>query len=284
MSFVGDIIGGVGDIIGATKKNKQPQQEAFRGLITTPAFNFGGGVLTRRNQDFLQGQRNLRGRLQGLQGEVAGLRGQVAPGFSKLTRTGVDAIRQRAAESAGNLRANLARRGLLGASFASDAQSRVDQEFMRLEDEFRAQAFRDELAATQQLFEQQASLIDQEQNSLIAQAQQELAELGIATSFLQSVNQAAVTQADIAKQIAEEQLLAGYPSPEAIASGAVPPAAAPAPAGPAAPAPGGFASGMGPTGGKSAQYQANLESTNALRRPGGGFNRYAEARARGIPV
>lgn len=218
LTGIGSLAGAAGDIASIFKKPKaspdsQLSLEAaklhapFTGLISTPQYQFGGGVLTRRNNDFLTGQRRLRS-------DIQGLRSQIAPGFGKLTQTGVNAIRQRAAEAAGNLRSNLAQRGLLGASFASDAQGRVDREFSQLEQEFRAQSFQAELEATSQL-------IDQEQQSLTAQVNQELTEFGLVSSFLTSVNQAQVTQADIAKQLAEEGLLSKYGQP-----GARPPVAA----------------------------------------------------------
>jgi hypothetical protein len=233
LAGIGSAVGAAGDIYSIFNKPKaSPESQLsleaaklhapFTGLISTPTYNFGGGVLTRRNNDFLNGQRRLRS-------DIQGLRAQVKPGFGQLTQTGVNAIRQRAAEAAGNLRSNLASRGLLGASFASDAQGRVDQEFGQLEQQFRAQAFQEEMAANH-------DLIDQEQQSLTAQVNQELTELGVATSFLSGVNQAAVTQADIAKQLTEENLLKKYGAP-----GAKPPSGAAgsagAPAAPAAPAP-----------------------------------------------
>lgn len=211
-SGVGSILGGVGSLVGAAGDiysafQKPPSaggNKPYTGLISTPAFNFGGGTLQRTNNDFLQGQRRVRGLL----GDQMG---RVQPGFGALTQSGVNAIRQRAAEASGNLRAQLGRRGLMGASFADDALTRVGNEYQQAENEFRTQAFIQEMNATNEL-------IDRESVSLLTQAQQELQELGIATSFLSGVNQVATTQKEIDKILKQQELMAQL-NPQPAAGG-----------------------------------------------------------------
>lgn len=205
LSGAADLAGAAGDIYSIFRKppgqGTDPANYGFRGLISTPGYNFGGGVLTRR-----EGPAAARAGLQGVQSKIQGLQGEVRPGFGRLTESGVQAIRQRAAEASGNLRANLARRGLAGASFANDLQTRLDAEYSQIENQFRAQAFQEELAAS-------TALIDQEFNTVNAMLQQDFGELGLASGFLSGVKQAAVTQKEIANQIAEEKALSKYAVP-----------------------------------------------------------------------
>lgn len=218
---VGSFVGAAGDIYGAFQDQPKPvfdtQHAPYKGLITTPGYAFGGGSLLTRNNDFVQGQRRLRD-------VYSGLRAQVAPGFGQLTQTGVNAIRQQAASAAGNLRGQLAQRGLSGASFADDALNRVGLEYSQAESQFRAQAFQQEMDATNQL-------LDRENASLLEQATQQLSELGVATQFLGSVNQVATGQAQAQAALAQEQLQTKYFGPPQPA-----PAATPAPAPAVAPA------------------------------------------------
>lgn len=209
LSGAADLVGAAGDVYSAFRKPPgqiNPLNAGFQGLQTTPGYNFGGGVLTRR-----EGPTAVRAGLQGLQGKIQGLQGEVRPGFGRLTESGVQAIRQKAAEASGNLRANLARRGLAGASFASDLQTRLDAEYGQLENQFRTQAFQEEMGAT-------AALLDQEHNTILSQLQQDFGELGTATAFLSGVKQAAVNQKQIAAQLAEEKLLQKY-NPQPVGGG-----------------------------------------------------------------
>ena len=222
MALFEEILGGlqVGagiatDIAGLFGSNNKPagsSAKPYKDLIVTPGYTFGGGTLTRRNNDFLSGQRRLR--------DLTGtLQAQVKPGYGQLTETGVNAIRNRAAQESGNLRAQLAQRGLLGASFANDALARTSMDYGQLESEFRAQAFQNEMAASN-------ALIDRTQQSLAAQAAQELSELGTSTSFLQTVNQVAVTQKEIEQKLKEMELVEKFSEPNSATP--VAPAAAPA--------------------------------------------------------
>lgn len=222
---VGSLVGAAGDIYGSFQDAPKPvfdtQHAPFKGLITTPGYAFGGGSLLTRNNDFVQGQRRLRDL-------YSGLRAEVRPGFGRLTESGVNAIRQQAAQAAGNLRGQLAQRGLSGASFADDALTRVGVEYNQAETAFRAQAFQQEMDATNQL-------LDRENASLLEQATQQLSELGVASQFLGSVNQVATSQAQAQAALAQEQLQAKYFGEQQPA--AAPAAAAAAPAAAAASAP-----------------------------------------------
>lgn len=87
----------------------------------------------------------LRGQLGGLDVNLQGLATQVRPGFGRLTEDLRTQIRSQASEAIGNLRDSLARRGVLGSSFANDAVSRVQNEFLQTENTAVAQAFVEEM-------------------------------------------------------------------------------------------------------------------------------------------
>jgi hypothetical protein len=122
--------------------------------------------------------------------DIQGLRAQVKPGFGALTDARVTAIRDAAAESIGNLRESMARRGVMGSSFADDAETRVRAAYAREEQTARSEAKIAELNATSQLIGQQVGI--QAQIMGLSQAE---------TSLYQQDISNAVTQAT---QIAQE--------------------------------------------------------------------------------
>lgn len=83
--------------------------------------------------------------------QLGGLRDQVEPGFGKLTTARVKAVKDRRDEAIGNLRESLARRKVLGSSFADDAISRSELTFAQEEESARAQSFVEELGFSRQL-------------------------------------------------------------------------------------------------------------------------------------
>ena len=105
----------------------------------------------RRTAEGEQSLADLRGGFEGLAGEVRGLRGDVKPGFGRLTRSRVEAIRAAGSRTVGNLREELGRRRVLGSTFASREIASTEAEFGRLEESARAEAFLQELDLTRQL-------------------------------------------------------------------------------------------------------------------------------------
>lgn len=142
------------------------------GSIFGKLFGGGGNVSNKVANINAGGLRSRGGRItssplrEGLVGQVAatfpeqarllgGLRESVRPGFSALRESrlsGLDSDRRRVV---GNLRDNLARRRVLGSSFASDAVTRSELDFSREADRVRAESFLQELDMTQQLVEQE---------------------------------------------------------------------------------------------------------------------------------
>ena len=99
----------------------------------------------RRTAEGEQALTDLRGGFEGLAGEIRGLRGDVKPGFGRLTRSRVEAIRAAGSRTVGNLREELGKRRVLGSTFASREIASTEAEFGRLEEGARAEAFLQEL-------------------------------------------------------------------------------------------------------------------------------------------
>lgn len=104
-----------------------------------------------------ESQRFRRG-LEGLAQAASGIRADVRPGFGRLTESAVQTIRNRRDEAVGNLRDSLARRRVLGSSFAEDAQARLEAEFAGLEEQTRAQAIIEEIGLTRDILTTEAGI------------------------------------------------------------------------------------------------------------------------------
>ena len=154
----GLVVGGIA-LGGAINQTRQGSK-ALKGF--TPAgFESPGlsGSFNRSTNSFnlsrtAEGEQSLadlRGGFEGLAGEVRGLRGDVKPGFGRLTRSRVEAIRAAGSRTVGNLREELGRRRVLGSTFASREIASTEAEFGRLEEAARAESFLQELDLTRQL-------------------------------------------------------------------------------------------------------------------------------------
>ena len=198
---VGDIFSGLNSAVnlGANVaslfgggKGQSKMGPGFKGNIVTPSYTFGGGKVIARDP-YIQNNRAA------LYGQLGQLGGEVRPGYGRLTSSGVEAIRAAAGRQVGNLRAQQAKRGLEGASFAQNDLNNLQLSYQKAEDDFRAQAWERELAASQSLIAQQSDLLAQ-------QATQQLSELGIATNFLASVNQGIQSKATIKTALKQYEL------------------------------------------------------------------------------
>ena len=97
----------------------------------------------------------LRGGFEELAGEIGGLREDVRPGFGRLTRSRIEAIRGAGQRAVGNLREELGKRRVLGSTFATREVASTEAEFGRMEEEARAESFLQELDLTRQLIGEQ---------------------------------------------------------------------------------------------------------------------------------
>lgn len=140
-----------------------------------------------------------------LGGQVQGLLRQVQPGFGRLTESLVQGVRDREAASVGNLRSALAKRNVLGSSFAQRELQRTGLDFAQEEERVRSGAFVQEMAASQQFIEQagkllelDASLVGQEALSLGLEMGMTEAEAGL---FAQEMSVLQQEQSSLAQTV-----------------------------------------------------------------------------------
>lgn len=91
-------------------------------------------------------------------GLVAGLRARVAPGMSDLRSVRLQEIENARRSSVSNLRDNLARRRVLGSSFADDAMQRAEIGFAQEKERVQAETFLQEIDLTNQFIQQEYDL------------------------------------------------------------------------------------------------------------------------------
>lgn len=248
MSFIGDLFGG-GDAPKVDTKN-------ITSKIATPFYNYNKGTLTQNpgaaspssfsgifknlgeNAQSVMGLRSqlpgMQANIQGFGKDLASLRSQVAPGFGRLTQARVQTIRDAAATAIGDLRTQLSRRGVMGSSFASDAENRAKLAFAQEEESARAQSIIEEIGMSADLIKQQvateaaslgitgadAELLKQSAVTYQAQAQvlgtqiaQQLQQLGVAANIANGLNSVysdiAIQQSklDMAAQIQQQQAM-----------------------------------------------------------------------------
>ncbi len=167
---------------------------------TTPAFRLtsegGATALTRQQTPILARRLQRGGRILG---DIDRLRAETRPGFGRFTEAAVKTIRSAAARRIGDLRAQFSRRRVSGASFAEGEITSTQLGFAELEERVRTQALLQEIATTTQLLQQEAGLLQQE-------VANELAELGIATGFSETMVAAISAQTLLQQRIQAEQI------------------------------------------------------------------------------
>jgi len=192
---MGSIVSGIGNLIeGGSDLLFGDYQEQAKNLandslysITTP----GSSLVPSGKQWTLTRSPELQNTLSGLSSaymdasnEFGGLKGLVEPGFGRLTEAGVKAIRDARRSTLGDLRKNLSRRRVLGSSFAQDDINRTTAEFQKREDEFRSQAFIQEMQMKEQLIAKQ---YEAAANSFLQLLNQFNFEAGMATQLASGV-------------------------------------------------------------------------------------------------
>lgn len=237
----GALIGGsLGSSLGqgdAPDVSAMARQAGFSGNIEAPGYALRGNNLLKRDitpgkimfdtANELRGVANrtgglrtnlagMRASLTGVGGELAALRADVRPGFGRLTEARVRSIKDAGAESIGNMRESLARRNVLGSSFANDALGRQQLAIGQEVERARAEAFVEEIGMSRQLLMDEISRVGaelglsveerqiygQQAQALSAQAQvvanqmdRELQELSVAGAIRNGVSQAISAQA-----------------------------------------------------------------------------------------
>lgn len=137
-------------------------------------FNTGGlsGSFNERTNTFgitrssalTQGLESLQTRLGQRSTEFANLRKRVSGGFGDVVRSRVDAIRNAASRTIGNLREELGKRRVLGSSFAQREIAGIEASFVVGEERARAEGAIQELGL-------EATFIDQQFQASVAAAQ-----------------------------------------------------------------------------------------------------------------
>jgi hypothetical protein len=116
--------------------------------------NYSGGKYTvTPNGERVAAVNNLSSTFGKNADELAALRATVAPGFSGLRTAALGQVENGRTSAIGNLRDNLARRRVLGSSFANDAASRTEAEFSQQKAQVEAQSYLQELEATNNLIQ-----------------------------------------------------------------------------------------------------------------------------------
>lgn len=156
--------------------------------VSTPAFGLSGGNLT---QTGTIPQMEFARRFPQQLSQIDALKGQVAPNASLARKAALGQLQSKEEEAVGNLREQLARRGLSGASFAQDTEGRVKAEFAQQRAQTEAGVAQQELQMTMQL-------IDFERQLTAEALNRELAEFGAASGV-------AVSGAQIAAGLADSQ-------------------------------------------------------------------------------
>lgn len=132
-------------------------------------------------------------------GDLGSLRPMVAPGFSALRTAQLGQINNARTSALGNLRDNLARRRVLGSSFASDAIARTDQEYQNTASNTIAQTYLQELSSTQQLIQQQ---YESSRGAFITALNEMNLEAGIASDMTSKVSSTLASVATSNAQLA----------------------------------------------------------------------------------
>lgn len=143
-------------------------------------------------------------------GQLAGLRGQVSDAVGGLKATRLQEVENARKSSISNLRDNLARRRILGSSFASDALTRSELEFAQQADKVSAESFLQEIDMKNQLINQE---FDARRTAFTTRLdemnlQADLA-AGLSTQANNLLQQSAQLKSQLAMQSAQLQSLIG---------------------------------------------------------------------------
>ena len=154
--------------------------------ITTPTLSFGNGTLTRTG-GFLDSSGRILGDLEADRDRFTG-------GFTDFRRARLQEVENARARTTGNLRSQLGRRGILGASFAQDAITRTELEFQQQADKVAAEIDVQEFG-----FNLENLKVQQATNQAAVASQ--LTELGLSLDFISGINQAIVQRDQIAASL-----------------------------------------------------------------------------------
>lgn len=177
-------------IFGGTSSSERILQDFRPTAFSTPGLSgsFANDRFTlRRGAEAGTALQDIRRLGEERASEFRDLRKDVRPGFGRLTRARVEAIRTTGRRVVGNLRESLGRRRVLGSTFASREIASQESEFGRQEEVARAESFLQELGLTSQL-------ITEEFNSSIGAVRDVLQQLNFETTIGANLSTAASAQ------------------------------------------------------------------------------------------
>lgn len=206
--------GVVRGIFGGTSRGEERLQEfnpaGFRAPGLTGSFS-GNSFNIARTSASNRALRNVVGGFEDRAAGFRGLRDQVTPGFGRLTRARVEAIRNARGRAVGNLREELGRRRVLGSSFAQREIAGVEASFGQQEELARAESFIGELGLNTELLNQETAASINAATTVLNQLNLETnlaANLSAAASTNMNANLTAQAQAAAAQQESTDSFLA----------------------------------------------------------------------------
>lgn len=203
-----------GDVQGTIKNRMEAL--AQQGLPGVTLSGTGGGlggsidsqgnVLFNRSGESQGWMDTLGGGLSQDEAAYAGLLGQIAPGYGLLSQSAEQTLQNAKAKAVGDLQANLAKRRVLGSSFANDQLASVSNQYDQDIQAAKAQALVQELQLTQ-------GVIQDRTNARLATANQALTQInyetGVKATLLANTQnnlmQLQSAQTDLAKTLATLQ-------------------------------------------------------------------------------
>lgn len=167
-------------------------------IVPNPAFA-GRGFTMSRSPEAQSALDAIIAQAKATGGQIGDLLPLVAPGFGKLTQSRVQAVRDAASRSIGDLRENLSRRRVLGSSFAQDTLARAGNEFGKTEADVRAQSFLEELDLTNKLIQQRGAVLSSAAEKQLSQLN---LEFGEASNLINGTQQVLTSNANALAQLA----------------------------------------------------------------------------------
>jgi len=149
---LGGLLGGGGK--KAPQVNFTPPGFAAGGLLANFSGNGYNVTPTSQRSDLVGNIANTFGTQAN---DINTLRQQFGPGFSQLRQAQLNQINSNRNSAIGSLQQNLQNRRVLGSSFAQDAINRTAAQYDQQQQQVIAQTYLQELAANQQLIQQQYS-------------------------------------------------------------------------------------------------------------------------------
>lgn len=171
------------------------------GLVATPFANGGRGYNLSLGPGLTSALSEFRSLSEAGANQLGRLQSRLAPGFSDLRQAGLARLNANRTRTVGDLRGDLARRRVLGSSFANDTIARAEAEFALQEADFSSRTFLQEIDATVNLINQQNDLrLNAVSQELAAQSDLANISASLITGLQNNMTALAQTNAQIAAQ------------------------------------------------------------------------------------